>query len=58
MRTKIATLEAKHIAAIYKIAALIDAGADKKLIESVRTERDCLKTKIRSTLFNFDRGYT
>ena len=55
---KTATLEAKHIAAIYKVAALIDAGADKELIEAVRAERDELREKIRSTLPNFDRGYT
>ena len=55
---KIATLEARHIAAIYKVAALVDSDADITQVDAARAERDTLKDQIRLMLPDFDRGYT
>lgn len=55
---RISTLQNEHVAAIYKIARLIDNGAPENEIEAARIERDAASNAIRKTLPNYDKGYT
>lgn len=54
---KLATLEANHVRAVFRVARLIDTGASADAIAQARAECDTARDAIRAIVPDYDRGY-